>query len=544
MSSSASSPDIPRPGASATATAGDGRLRARAADLQRQADGLPARPRADGHAHLRRVHGRACVRVDAAFGLPRRDVTVPADWLAPDWPIAGVGALMTTRTGGVSEGPYASMNVGLAVGDDPAASPPTGGASPRRWAPRPSFCARCTARASFASAPTTRARAPPSTRPTPRSRRWRASPAPSRPPTACRCCSRRRTGAPWLRRTPAGAALPRGVVEATVGALCSAAGCAPAELVGLARCLHRRRCVRGRCRCGRRVRRRPPTTARCHARRRVVSGPRRRASGSPICRAWRATASSMAGVVRVDGGRWCTVTDRARFFSYRARRHGRQDGRRDLDQRRGLAQARIIGAWPRAKRAVSGRRPCRRAPTHSAQPTTVRERRAATWAMSGNRSPALNLPTDALAEAQRDYLIEATAIWNRLLVPGSAPRPSLERPTLREPRLGTQSVGGVPRRDVPAQRAHAAQARHERPGRSEDAGARALRRAAVDRRGIAEQLPRTQSGSANEGDRDQGREPDARADAPLGRHPARSSLAERRERVRGRPQRRDDGRMR
>ena len=33
----------------------------------------------------------------------------------------------------------------------------------------------------------------------------------------------------------------------------------------------------------------------------------------------------------------------------------------------------------------------------------------------------LNLPTAALAEAQRDYLVEATAIWNRLLVPGSAP---------------------------------------------------------------------------------------------------------------------------
>ena len=33
----------------------------------------------------------------------------------------------------------------------------------------------------------------------------------------------------------------------------------------------------------------------------------------------------------------------------------------------------------------------------------------------------LNVPAAALAEAQRDYLVEATAIWNRLLVPGSAP---------------------------------------------------------------------------------------------------------------------------
>jgi polyhydroxyalkanoate synthase len=36
----------------------------------------------------------------------------------------------------------------------------------------------------------------------------------------------------------------------------------------------------------------------------------------------------------------------------------------------------------------------------------------------------LSLPADALAEAQREYLREAAAIWNRLLVPGSA-RPAL-----------------------------------------------------------------------------------------------------------------------
>ncbi|HEY2190233.1 MAG TPA: class I poly(R)-hydroxyalkanoic acid synthase [Caldimonas sp.] len=33
----------------------------------------------------------------------------------------------------------------------------------------------------------------------------------------------------------------------------------------------------------------------------------------------------------------------------------------------------------------------------------------------------LSLPAEALAEAQREYLAEATAVWNRLLVPGSAP---------------------------------------------------------------------------------------------------------------------------
>lgn len=41
------------------------------------------------------------------------DAALPADWLVPDWPApAGVQALCTTRAGGVSQGPYASMNLG------------------------------------------------------------------------------------------------------------------------------------------------------------------------------------------------------------------------------------------------------------------------------------------------------------------------------------------------------------------------------------------------------------------------------------------------
>ena len=51
----------------------------------------------------------------AAWGLPEH-------WLVPDWPAPpGVHALCTARTGGVSQGPYASMNLGNHVGDDPQA---------------------------------------------------------------------------------------------------------------------------------------------------------------------------------------------------------------------------------------------------------------------------------------------------------------------------------------------------------------------------------------------------------------------------------------
>ncbi len=46
----------------------------------------------------------------------------PPDWIVPDWPAPpGVRAVFTTRTGGVSEGPWASMNLGDHVGDASAA---------------------------------------------------------------------------------------------------------------------------------------------------------------------------------------------------------------------------------------------------------------------------------------------------------------------------------------------------------------------------------------------------------------------------------------
>ncbi|MBC7916547.1 MAG: peptidoglycan editing factor PgeF [Rhodoferax sp.] len=47
---------------------------------------------------------------------------IPADWLIPQWPApAHVRALCTTRAGGISAPPYDSFNLGMAVGDAPAA---------------------------------------------------------------------------------------------------------------------------------------------------------------------------------------------------------------------------------------------------------------------------------------------------------------------------------------------------------------------------------------------------------------------------------------
>ncbi|MCX8520051.1 MAG: peptidoglycan editing factor PgeF [Rhodoferax sp.] len=46
--------------------------------------------------------------------------TPDPDWLLPDWPAPpSVRAICTTRSGGISTGMYASMNLGQHVGDDP-----------------------------------------------------------------------------------------------------------------------------------------------------------------------------------------------------------------------------------------------------------------------------------------------------------------------------------------------------------------------------------------------------------------------------------------
>lgn len=45
-------------------------------------------------------------------------MTLPAGWLVPDWPAPPrVRAFVTTRAGGVSQGEYASMNLGASSGD-------------------------------------------------------------------------------------------------------------------------------------------------------------------------------------------------------------------------------------------------------------------------------------------------------------------------------------------------------------------------------------------------------------------------------------------
>jgi len=49
-------------------------------------------------------------------------MAVSNEWIVPDWPAPpNVRSLLTTRKGGASLGPYASLNLGRHVGDDPLA---------------------------------------------------------------------------------------------------------------------------------------------------------------------------------------------------------------------------------------------------------------------------------------------------------------------------------------------------------------------------------------------------------------------------------------
>jgi len=57
-----------------------------------------------------------------AAALAAALATAGLDWVVPEWPApANVGALVTTRAGGVSAGPYATMNLGRRSDDDPTA---------------------------------------------------------------------------------------------------------------------------------------------------------------------------------------------------------------------------------------------------------------------------------------------------------------------------------------------------------------------------------------------------------------------------------------
>jgi YfiH family protein len=248
----------------------------------------------------------------SAQGLAHSRQAPHADWLQPEWGATGVGALMSTRHGGVSTGPYDSLNLGAAVSDDPDAVAANRARFAASLGGAPVFMKQVHGVAVAHLQPADALR-----------------PAGEIVADACvtatpgvACVVQVADCLPVLLAAPGGRAvgaahagwrgLAGGVLENTVAAVCDLAGCAPSELhAWLGACIG-------------------PTQfevggdvlaafgADQHApdRQRFVPGA---AAGK-----WLAHLPQLArdrlqacGVVQISGGAWCTVSDPSRFFSYR-----------------------------------------------------------------------------------------------------------------------------------------------------------------------------------------------------------------------------------
>jgi len=240
-------------------------------------------------------------------------VTAAADWLMPAWRIAEVGALMTTRAGGVSGGRYATMNVGSAVGDDAddvaanrrLLATATGASPVYLRQVHGTRVVRVDAGDAAPDAPAREADAVVTT------------------DAGVACVVQAADCLPVLLAAPDGRAvgaahagwrgLAGGVVEAAVDGVAAAAGCAPGELVAwLGACIGPDAFEVGG----------DVLDAFAVARDDDArSTPRFRAKGRGK---WLADLAGLArdrlvraGVRDVSGGGWCTASDAARFFSYR-----------------------------------------------------------------------------------------------------------------------------------------------------------------------------------------------------------------------------------
>lgn len=235
-----------------------------------------------------------------------------ADWIVPEHLPPGVGAVMTTRAGGRSAPPWDTMNVGNAVGDDPQAVADNRRRLAAAIQARPVFM-RQVHGVSVADLDAAETAVEP-----------QADAAVCRTPdVACAVqvadCLPVLFAAPAARGVAAAHAgwrgLAAGVIEAAAGALCERAGCAPRDLwVWLGPCIGPTRFEVGRDvleAFGADPRR--PDAARFRATQASSDAPK-----------WLANLPLLArdrlgglGVSQVGGGRWCTVLDRSRFFSFR-----------------------------------------------------------------------------------------------------------------------------------------------------------------------------------------------------------------------------------
>jgi YfiH family protein len=254
--------------------------------------------------------------------LPNTRSEVHEDaWLWPQWldgsSLARVGSVMSCRTGGVSALPFDSLNMGAAVGDDPAHVAANRERLRQVAAARPVFLrqvhgsavVRLTAAHAQADAPVLEADASVTTE------------------VGLACTIQVADCLPVLFAAPGGLAvgaahagwrgLASGVLEATAHAVSELAGCAPAALfTWLGPCIGPRRfevgadvlegfgvaAVAG------------ASTARFVAQADTTVGAPKWLADLPGLASDRLHAM---GLSRISGGCWCTVEEASRFFSFR-----------------------------------------------------------------------------------------------------------------------------------------------------------------------------------------------------------------------------------
>ncbi len=232
------------------------------------------------------------------------------DWLVPEWNAPGVSAVMTTRAGGVSTAPFDSLNLRDGLGDDPHAVAENQhrfhdaiGSAPV-WLKQVHGAAvvSLTSASALSGAVVHSADASVTTE----------------PGVVCAVqvadCLPVLFAAPGARGVAAAHAgwrgLAGGVLEASIGALCSAARCEPSELQAwLGACIGPRSFEVG-----------PDVLEAFGADPRgespafVPSPPGKWHANLPLLARERLQT---AGLRSISGGDWCTVQAPSRFFSFR-----------------------------------------------------------------------------------------------------------------------------------------------------------------------------------------------------------------------------------
>jgi YfiH family protein len=230
------------------------------------------------------------------------------DWLVPDWSAPGIDALMTTRRGGVSEGPFDSMNLRDGLGDDPQAVRRNQRLLADAIGAPPVYLDQvhgaCVVRLGLADA---RPGAP-----------LHAADGSVTTERGLACTVQVADCLPVLFAGPGvvGAAhagwrgLAGGVLEATLHALCEAGRCTPGEVQAwLGPCIGPRRFEVG----GDVVQAFGGDAAAGPARFQPQAGGKWLADLAGLAR----DRLAALGVPAVSGGGWCTVEEPSRFFSFR-----------------------------------------------------------------------------------------------------------------------------------------------------------------------------------------------------------------------------------